>query len=69
MSPEELLNEWESGEEVGMRPQRVQEVREDLEEHTGLPIPSRLTRIQLFVEIARETGMVERRLKEGPDSP
>jgi hypothetical protein len=63
MTPEELLEEWTEG-ETGMRPARVQEVRDDLMEHTGLSVPRRRGRIRVWVLAMVETGSVARRLKE-----
>lgn len=40
-SPEDLLREWETGEERGLRPGRLQELREPLMAVTGLHIPHR----------------------------
>lgn len=60
MTPEELLNEWTEG-LSGMRPQRVQEVRSDLMEHTGLYFPRRISEIEPYVE--RMKGEVTKRLK------
>ena len=63
MTPEELLEEWEEG-EPGLRPARVQEIREDLERHTGLSVPRRQSRIRIWVGAMVETSSVSRRLKE-----
>ena len=63
MTPEELLEEWEEG-DTGLRPARVQEVREELEQHTGLSVPRRKSQIRMWVGAMVETGSVARRLKE-----
>lgn len=63
MTPEELLEEWTEG-EPGLRPARVQEVRDELEEYTGLSVPRRQSRLSVWVVAMVETDSVERRLKE-----
>jgi hypothetical protein len=68
MTPEELLEEWQEG-EPGLRPARVQEVRNDLMEHTGLSVPRRRGRIRVWVIAMVETGSVARRLKEDGSGP
>jgi hypothetical protein len=68
MTPEELLEEWEEG-EPGLRPVRVQEVRDDLMEYTGLTVPRRLSQIEVWIMAMKETGSVPRRLKEGSNGP
>lgn len=61
MKASELLEEWTSGEQSGMRPQRVQRVREDLREYTDLPIPRRIPEIESYVE--RMKGEITKQLK------
>lgn len=61
MTPKELLEEWTSGEQSGMRPQRVQEVRNDLMEYTDLYFPRRISEIEPYVD--RMKGEVTKRLK------
>ena len=62
MKPTELLEEWTSGEQSGMRPQRVQQLRDDLREHTGLPFPRRIPEIEAYV--GRMKGEITKQLKE-----
>lgn len=49
MKPKELHDEWSSG-ETGMRPSRVQEVRDDLEDAIGIPVPRRLSEIENWLD-------------------
>jgi hypothetical protein len=46
MTPEELLDEWESGESNGLRPKRIQVLRDDIEEFTGMSVPRRVSQIE-----------------------
>lgn len=62
MNTEELREEWESGDETGMRPARVQEVRSDLMDATGLPIPRRRVAIEGWLETMKP--QVTRALRE-----
>lgn len=48
MSPEELLAEWESG-ESGLRPARVQVLRDDLTD-AGLDVPRRVPAIEEWLQ-------------------
>lgn len=64
MNANELLEEWESGEKAGMRPQRIQAVRDDLKKATGLSVPRRISRIEIWFTAMKETGTIPRRLKE-----
>ncbi|MFB6284580.1 MAG: hypothetical protein ABEK59_11755 [Halobacteria archaeon] len=59
---EELFDEWGEGEDSGMRPKRVQELRQDLQEATGMYIPRRLPEIESYVE--RMRGHITRKLKK-----
>lgn len=61
MTPEELREEWEAGDEMGMRPKRVQAVRDDLADVTGVPIPYRIHEIEVFVDHFR--GTITRELR------
>lgn len=62
MTPEELHEEWNSGETTGMRPQRIQRVRDDLMEITGMPIPRRIVEIEGWMDAMK--GQITRRLNE-----
>lgn len=65
MTPEELLEEWTSGEHSGMRPQRVQEVRSELMEYTGMYFPRRISELEGY--ISRMKGEVTKRLQEAAE--
>ena len=62
MTPEELHEEWSSGEKTGMRPQRIQRVRDDLMDITGIPIPRRIVEIEGWMDAMK--GQITRRLNE-----
>jgi hypothetical protein len=64
MTPEELLEEWTSGESTGMRPQRVQAVREELAEYTGQAIPRRIPDIAAFLDNPQWKGTITQKLRE-----
>ena len=69
-SAQELYDEWQSGESTGMRPKRVQTLRDDLEEATELTIPHRVSEIEGWLETMRQSGVITRKLRaaaEGPD--
>lgn len=65
MKASELLDEWKSGDSSGMRPSRVQQVRDDLIEHTGMGVPRRLPEIESWME--RMKGTVTQKLREAAD--
>lgn len=60
----ELLEEWTSGESTGMRPQRVQAVRDDLQEVTGQFVPRRVSEIASFLDNDQWKGVITRKLRE-----
>lgn len=62
MTPEELYTEWTEGETSGLRPQRVQQVRSELQEATGMPVPHRVHELEGWTE--RMKGQVTRKLRE-----
>jgi hypothetical protein len=64
MTPEELLQEWTQGEQTGMRPARVQAVRDDLMEHTDEYIPRAIPEIEaLILNNPQKKGVITKRLK------
>lgn len=65
MTPEELLEEWTGGESSGMRPQRVQDVRDELMEYTGLTFPRRISELEAYTE--RMKGQITRKLKDAAE--
>lgn len=73
MNAQDLLDEWKDGERPGMRPKRVQALRDDLAEATGLSIPHRVPEIEGWLETMRSAGVITRKLQhaaevdEGPD--
>lgn len=61
---QQLLDEWTSGETNGMRPARVQAVRDDLMEATGEYIPRRISEIEAtLLDIPQRRGVVTRKLR------
>lgn len=62
---EELLEEWESGDTNGMRPARIQRLREELQEITGQPIPRRVPAIESWLEAMKP--QLTRKLREAVD--
>lgn len=63
MNAEELYTEWTSGEENGMRPKRVQAVRDDLEEATGLSVPRRVSEIEGWLAAMSRSGVITKKLR------
>lgn len=66
--PEELYDEWTDGETNGMRPKRVQQVRDDLADATGLSIPHRVTAIEGWLSTMRQSGVITRKLREAAEA-
>lgn len=62
MKPEELLEEWTDGEQTGMRPKRIQQVRGELADITGMPVPRRVSTIESW--LPRMKAQVTRKLRE-----
>lgn len=62
MTPEELYDEWTSGESTGMRPKRIQKVREDLAEAIDMPVPRRISAIESWQEQMK--SQITRKLKQ-----
>lgn len=72
MNADELHQEWTSGEQNGMRPKRVQAVRDDLAEATGMSIPRRVAEIEGWLETMRRSGVITKKLRsatEGSSDP
>lgn len=69
MTPEELLEEWTEGEQSGMRPKRVQALRNDLQTHTGQVVPRRISEIEAFLEDKHWRGIVTRKLRSAVSEP
>jgi hypothetical protein len=67
MNASELLDEWESGESTGMRPKRVQALRDDLSEATGQAIPRRISDIEAFLDNDQWKGVITRKLRKAAD--
>lgn len=67
MNPEDLLEEWTDGDQVGMRPKRVQAVRDDLMDATGQAIPRRVPEIEAFLDNTQWKGVITRKLREAVD--
>lgn len=50
MTPEELLNEWTNGDSSGLRPERLQRLREEVREATGRTPPRRISELEAWQE-------------------
>ena len=59
---EALLEEWESGESTGLRVARMQALRTDLMEVTGIWLPHRRSELEGYME--RFRGQITRKLRE-----
>lgn len=72
MTPEQLLHEWEAdGEDdsPGMRPKRVQVLRDELMAATGEYIPTRLPQIEaMLTNHPQKRGVITRKLREAVDA-
>lgn len=65
MEAQELLDEWEAGEENGMRAERIQAVRDDLMAVTDEYIPRRIPEIEsLILGSPQQRGVITRRLRD-----
>lgn len=53
MEPDALLDEWTT-DEPGVRPARVQQLRDDLQRHTDLSIPRRIPVIEEWLDAHRD---------------
>lgn len=69
IEPEELLEEWTEGEQTGMRPQRVQAVRDALMEYTDEYIPRRISEIEAILDHPQQKGTITRALRESVEGP
>lgn len=63
-TPQELLEEWQDGETNGMRPRRLQKVREDMVEATGEAIPRRIGDIRGILQDPNWRGVITRKLRD-----
>lgn len=68
MNADELYSEWTSGESNGMRPKRVQAVRDDLAEATGMSVPRRITEIEGWLETMKQSGVITKKLRSASGS-
>lgn len=70
-SAQELYEEWTNGDDGnGMRPSRVQELRDEIAEATGMTVPHRRGDIEHWLETMTGSGVLTRKLRaaaEGPD--
>lgn len=65
MNAQDLLDEWESGEQTGMRAKRVQAVREDLMEITDEYVPRRIHEIEnMILDHDQRKGVITRKLRD-----
>lgn len=46
MNAEDLHEEWTEGESTGLRPERIQQVRDELQEYADVWVPRRLSVIE-----------------------
>jgi len=72
MDAEELYSEWTDGEQNGMRPKRVQVLRDDLAEATGMSIPHSVPELEGWMDTMTSSGVLTRKLREaaeGSDDP
>lgn len=65
MDAEDLLSEWTSGDSSGIRPRRIQRIRDDLSEATGMPVPRRIPEIESWLD--RMKSQVTRKLQEAAE--
>lgn len=68
MDAKQLYDEWQHGDGPGLRPHRVQAVRDDLEEYAGVEVPRRITEIEQWLEDVRDSGVVSKRLERAARS-
>ena len=61
----ELLEEWEEGGDTGLRPKRIQAVRGDLMEYTGIAVPHRVGHIESW--LPRMKAQITRSLREAAE--
>lgn len=66
MNAKELYNEWTEGETSGLRPARVIELRDELQEYTGMAIPHRRSQVEGFVD--RMKPQITRKLKDAAEA-
>lgn len=64
MNAQELYDEWTEGESNGMRPKRVQSIRDDLAEATGMSIPHSASEIEGWLEVMTQSGTLTRKLRD-----
>jgi hypothetical protein len=67
MDADQLLEEWTSGEQSGMRAARVQTLRDDLEEATGHTIPRRIPMIKAHLDNPQWRGTITRKLRDAAE--
>lgn len=64
MNAQELYDEWTEGESNGMRPKRVQSIRDDLAEATGMSVPHSASEIEGWLEVMSSSGTITRKLRD-----
>lgn len=70
MNAQDLYDEWTEGEQNGMRPARVQALREEFEEAMGSAVPRRIHEIEAWLEGMNQSGTITKKLRaaaEGDD--
>lgn len=65
MNAQELYDEWTEGESTGVRPKRIQEIRDDLMDATGIHVPHRIPEIEPWLD--RMRGHMTKKLKEAKE--
>jgi len=66
MNAQDLYDEWTEGESTGVRAQRVQVLRGDIQRHTGLAVPHRIPEIESWMP--RMKGQITKKLKQAVES-
>lgn len=63
VTPEELYDEWTSGESSGVSAHRAQYLREELMEYSGRYIPHRIPELESMLDRSGVRGQITKELK------
>ena len=66
MDAQELYDEWTEGESSGVRPARVQQLRAELREYTGLYVPR--SRADIDNWLPRMKGQITKKLRQASEA-